>query len=80
LGDIYYSFIEKRDLASIPPIHFVALWNQWEGRQFVIALDRRFADAKEAQTAIRRLPSDLADHARVLSSGGSDTIYFNAMF
>jgi len=80
LENIYYSFIEKRDLASMPPIHFVALWNKWEGRQFVIALNRRFADTEEAQTAIRRLPSDLADRAHVLSKGESDTIYFNAMF
>lgn len=80
LENIYYSFIEKRDLASMPPIRFVALWNKWDGRQFVIALSGRFADTDEAQTAIRRLPPDLAGRARVLSKWESDTIYFNAMF
>ena len=80
LENIYYSFIEKRDLASMPPIRFVALWNKRDGRQFVIALSGRFADTDEAQTAIRRLPPDLAGRARVLSKWESDTIYFNAMF
>lgn len=80
LGDIYYSFIEKRDLASMPRMRFVSLWNKREGRQFLIALEGRFADIDEARTAISRLSPALAARARVLTKWESDTIYFNAMF
>jgi general secretion pathway protein A len=80
LEKIYYSYIEKKDMDAMPAMLFLALWNKQEGRHFAIALDKPFISREEAEKAIRRLPSELAGSARVLSRWDGDTFYFNSRF
>ncbi len=80
LEKIYYSFIEKKDMNSMPPMLFLSLWNKREGRQFIIALNQTFKSKDEAGEAIRRLPSEFAGSARVLSQWDGDTVYLNSRF
>jgi len=80
LETIYYSFIEKKDLDHMPAILFLSFWNKREGRQFAIALNKRFTSMEEAKEAIRRLPSELAVSAHVLSQWDGDTVCFNSRY
>lgn len=80
LENIYYSFIEKKNLYHMPSIRFLSFWNKRQGKQFAIAMDRRFTNMKEAEEAIRRLPSELAVSAQVLSQWDGDTVFFNGRF
>jgi general secretion pathway protein A len=80
LASLYYSFIEKKDRANMPALLFLSLWNKREGKQFVIALDKRFTNIEAANEAIRRLPPELAVSPQVLSQWDGDTILFNRRF
>jgi len=80
LGTIYYSFIERKDRGNMPAILLLSFMNKKEGRQFAIALNRRYASVEEAQEAIQKLPSELAQSAQVLSQWDEDTILFNRKY
>lgn len=80
LEETYYSFIQKKNKVGMPAMLFFALWNKREGRQFLIALDKPFTSMDKAGEAIRRLPSELAESARVLSQWDGGTVYFNNRF
>jgi len=80
MESLYYSFIEKKDRANMPALLFLSFRNKREGKQFVIALDKRFKSIEAANEAIRRLPSNLAVSAQILSKWDSDTILFNRRF
>jgi len=80
LDALYYSFIEKKDRKNMPALLFLSFWNQREGKQFVIALDKRFKSTEVAGEAIRQLPPDLAHSAQILSKWDDDTILFNRKY
>ncbi len=80
LETTFYSFVEKYDLKYKPATLFLSFWNQREGRQFAIVLDKRFASMEEAGEAIRQLPSGLAVSARILSKWDGDIVFFNSKF
>ena len=77
LAGIYYSFISKNNPANTPALMFVSLWNEKNGRLFLIALDKRFRNSEEAQNAIAKLPQELSKSARVLTKWEEGTIGFN---
>ncbi|MHB8139127.1 MAG: ExeA family protein [Smithellaceae bacterium] len=77
LENIYYSFVEKKEMNNMPAMLLVPLWNKREGRQFAIVLDKSFTSTEEAGEAVRRLPLALATSAQVLSQWDSDTVLFN---
>jgi general secretion pathway protein A len=77
LAGIYYSFIQKNGLGTMPSLQFVSLWHEKTGRQFFIALDKSFATIEAAEETIRQLPPGLAHSARVLAKWQSGTIFFN---
>ena len=64
----------------MPQMLFLSTWNQKEGKQFVIALDKRFTSLEEANEAVRRLPPEFAASAQVLSQWDEDTVIFNNRF
>ena len=78
LETTFYSFVEKYDLNYMPATLFLSFWNQREGKQFAIVLDKRFTTMEEAGEAIRRLPSDLVVSARILSKWDGDVVFFNS--
>jgi hypothetical protein len=80
LGSIYYSFIDRRDKGNTPSALLLSFSNKRLGRQFAIALNRSFTSVEEAQEAIRRLPSEFAKSAQILSQWDDDTILFNRKF
>ena len=80
LETTFYSFVEKYDLKYRPATLFLSFWNQREGKQFAIVLDKRFTSMEEAGEAIRQLPSELAVIARILSKWDGDIVFFNSRF
>jgi len=78
LENLYYKFIEKKDLRNMPALLFLSLWNKEKGMQFSIVLGKRFASVEEAQESINRLPSSLAASAHVLAAWNDDTVVFNS--
>ncbi len=80
LETTFYSFVEKYDLKYRPSTLLLSFWNQREGRQFAIVLDKRFTNVEEAGEAIRQLPSELAASARILSKWDGDIVFFNSRF
>jgi len=78
LENLYYKFIEKKDLRKMPALLFLSFWNKEKGIQFSIVLGKRFANVEEAQESINRLPSSLAASAHVLSAWNNDTVVFNS--
>jgi len=80
LETTFYSFVEKYDLKYKPSTLFLSFWNQREGRQFAIVLEKRFTSTEEARKAIRQLPSELAVSARILSKWDGDIVFFNSRF
>jgi general secretion pathway protein A len=80
LASLYYLFIEKKNRVNVPALLFLPFWNKRQGIQFTIALDKRFTSMEAANEAIRRLPSELAASAQILSQWDSDTILFNHKF
>ena len=80
LETTFYTFVEKYDLKYRPATLFLSFWNQREGRQFAIVLEKRFTSMEEAGEAIRQLPSELAVSARILSKWDGDVVFFNSRF
>jgi len=80
LAGIYYSFISKNSSGALPALMFLSLWNEKNGRQFFIVLDKRFRNTEEARQAIESLPRDLSRSARVLTKWEEGTIAFNRRF
>lgn len=80
LETTFYTFVEKYDLKYRPATLFLSFWNQREGRQFAIVLEKRFTSMEEAGEAIRQLPSELAVSARILSKWDGDIVFFNSRF
>lgn len=78
LENLYYKFIEKKDLRTMPALLFLSFWNKQKGIQFSIVLGQRFASVEEAQESINRLPSSLAASAHVLSAWNDGTVVFNS--
>jgi general secretion pathway protein A len=77
---LYRSLLEKTNHGNPSSLRLLSYWNKRQGKQFAIALDKRFKSMEDAKEAIRRLPSGLAVSARVLSQWDGDTVFFNSRF
>ncbi len=74
---IYDFYLEHR-YQNAPYLMFSPYWDRKENLvKFAVVMDRNFNTVEEAQTALNKLPRQLAQKAKIVSPVVSDVVYFS---
>jgi hypothetical protein len=77
LETVYNIFRENPDQQNMPSLAFFPFWNEKEGINFVIVIDKCFKNIRAAQEAVGKLPPVIAAKTKILSQWNADTVFFN---
>jgi general secretion pathway protein A len=76
LEKMYNIFRNNYNERITHPMGFLSYWNNMEGFQFAVVIDKKFKDINSAEEMRRKLPSEIATKAKIISQWNADTVFF----